>query len=188
MRAELLSPAKLKIIFDNTDLEKHDINYKTLSYKNKRTREFFWEAIHTAKQDIGFDPEDSKLLVEAFPEREGGLLLYVTKLHIDREAETRQENKYEYSIVFDGITDFLDCADFMGSSDLRIIKSPLYLHNDKYVLNLTIKTTTSAEKLRTAALIYSLCEYGELDDTITHPYLSEHAEQITKNSLVSIFR
>ncbi len=76
MKMELLGSDKLKILLASDDMTKLDITYDQLDYKDADTRRVILELLGRARTQTGFDASYGKLFIEAFPDIEGGCILY----------------------------------------------------------------------------------------------------------------
>lgn len=80
MKAELVSPTKLKILLETGDMSRYGISFEELDYARPETRKVFREVLELARRDTGFESSGCRLFVEAFPEKDNGCSLIVTKL------------------------------------------------------------------------------------------------------------
>jgi len=187
---------KLKILLDTDDLRKYNINFVNLDYKNKKTREIFWNLINTAKEQTGFNPNGSRLLIEAFPEINGGISLFVSKLSHCSNKEEFENNTYNNEnfikkdtliFCFENTDDLLDACLLFKDKNCRISGSTLYNYLKKYYLTIQFSNNYQNEKYYENKLILNLLEFGKIiNNEISECYLDEHANIIIKESAVNI--
>lgn len=183
LKLELISSDKLRILFDNNDMTRLDINFTNLDYKNKKTRKIFWDAIGAAKKETGFDPTGSKLLIEAFPEKDGGLSLYVTKL-INNKITTSDLSCCEapgntYILSFACSNDLLDAVHLFCDNELKIIESSLYEYDNALYLIFSVRDTDDDKLLDN--LFLALSEYSVKEDNYyLEAFLKEHGAVISE--------
>lgn len=187
---------RLRIFLDTDDLKKYKLNFVNLDYKNKKTRDVFWDLINVAKEQTGFNPNGSRLLIEAFPDNNGGISLYVSKLSFSSNQEALQSNTYEkenndkkemYIFCFENTDDLLDACSLFKDKECRIIESKLYNYLNKYYMKLQFSNNHPDERYYEKRLILNLLEFGKLiNNEISECYLDEHANIIIKESAVSI--
>ena len=75
-----ISDSKLKIILNEADMRRYALSSDSLSYENTETRRAVREMLTEARDEIGFDAAAERLLIQAYPSREGGCEFYVTKI------------------------------------------------------------------------------------------------------------
>lgn len=187
---------RLKIILDTDDLKKYNINFVNLDYKNKKTRSIFWDLINTAKEQTGFNPNGSRLLIEAFPDINGGISLFVSKLSVSSNQEVLQNYTYEkenndkkevFMFCFENTDDFLDACLLFKDKDCRITESKLYNYLNKYYLKIEFLNNYPNEYYYEKKLVLNLLEFGKLIiNEISECYLEEHANIIIKENAVNI--
>lgn len=190
LKLELLTSEKLRILFDNEDMTRLDITYSALDYKNRKTRKIFWDAIGIAKKETGFDPSGAKLLIEAYPEKDGGLSLYVTKLGFSKNLEDDSDfvrgfdfNYETYIFSFACCDDLLDSRCLFLNKGLGIIDSSIYEYNRKYYLIFSIREPFNDKLIKN--LLLSLSEYAQREDNdFTEAFLKEHANLISENTAI----
>lgn len=85
-----ISDSKLKIILSEADMRRYALSSDSLSYENTETRRAVREMLTEAREEIGFDAAAERLLIQAYPSREGGCEFYVTKIDGIREEEPKK--------------------------------------------------------------------------------------------------
>ena len=187
-----MTPNRLKILMDKSDLKKFNISFLTLDYKSKKTREVFWEVINIAKFETGFDPSGSKLLIEAFPEKDGGLSLYVTKLAYQALNEIPENSLYNvaenlntYIFRFDSTDDILDACKLFLKKEVKISDSRLFEHEGAFYLIFDAFADSQKEEADIRKLVLNLSEYGSrIINKGLECYLAEHANILIEESAI----
>ena len=85
-----ISDSKLKIILNEADMRRYALSSDSLSYENTETRRAVREMLTEAREEIGFDAAAERLLIQAYPSREGGCEFYVTKMDGKKEEEKKK--------------------------------------------------------------------------------------------------
>lgn len=187
MKTELLNPTKLKITFENEELEEYGLSFEELDYSNTKTRRVFSDALARAKKETGFDYSGSRLFIEVFPERKGGCSAMFTKLPVLEEelglgkyrlsltrtySFSKDYGLCLYRFQFDGLLDCVRSFSFENdchASDLFFLDGEFYLllHLDESL------------RFRSAAA-RKLSEFGaEVQKPfLKKAFLEEHAECI----------
>lgn len=180
---------KVKIYFENDDIKTLDIKYSEMDYKNEKIKRIFWRAIYFAKEETGFDPTGFKLLIEAYPGRDGGFMLYVTRLykHENTEADLKAHSaiaKNTYIYCFDCLDDLLDCLCCFKNCKVKLLNSSIYKQNGKYFLVLSINNKSNETNI--LRLLKNLNEYGQLQGgKYAESVLQEHGEAIINSCAIS---
>lgn len=79
----VLESGKLRVVLTPRDMQKYEIDCKTLDYGNTKTRRAVWDILDEAKEKTGFDAALGRILIQVYPERSGGCEIYITKLEKD---------------------------------------------------------------------------------------------------------
>ncbi len=173
MKLQLLDKNRLKVILEKEDLSYYDLTFATIDCKDKHTKEVFYSVIEQAKIQTGFNPKDRRLLIEAYPEEDGNILLYFTKI-VPEKAEST-ELVYEFS----QIDDILDSFKIFKKSHIRTFDFNIYKLKDKYFLSFIADTDDNA---LLSLLLLELNEYGTHNESFNKKsYLNEYATLICKN-------
>ncbi|MDO4939054.1 MAG: adaptor protein MecA [Lachnospiraceae bacterium] len=89
MKIEKLNDFQIKCTLTSDDLIRRNLNLRELSYGSEKVRALFKEMIEKASEEVGFDPEDFPLTIEAIPYGNQGLVLLVTKVETPDELNAR---------------------------------------------------------------------------------------------------
>ncbi len=77
----LIGDSKLKIVMTEEDMKAFKLNSGE-DYSSSGYRRAFWKVLDLAKEEVGFDPEGDKILIQFYPLKSGGCEVFVTKLGI----------------------------------------------------------------------------------------------------------
>ena len=174
MKLTVLNDDNIKILLEKDDLKKYEISFASIDYKNPKTKEVFWNVINTAKEEIGFNPTGSKLLIEAFPKSNGEVLLYVTRL--PEEAESRAFGDAagkSYLFCFDTADSFLDSLNAVNSSGLEIIEKRFYSYQNRYYLYFFPNVQNRCYNKMMEKLMLYLFEYLDEITPVSYRYFLE---------------
>lgn len=172
MVLELMSDDRLKVLLEKEDLKQYDLSFVTIDYRNKKTKEVFWQVINIARKKTGFNPQGSKLLIEAYPEHDGNVLLYVTKLG----EKERKSNSFVFG--FDNLDAVLDSLSLFKKTDIRTYGFNLYKMENRFYLAFY----TDCETDELMPLFLDLNEYGdEIKTPNKRSYLDEHGSIFVEN-------
>ncbi len=200
MKAELVSPTKLKILLETGDMTRYGLSFEELDYARPETRKVFREVLELARRDTGFESSGCRLFVEAFPEKDSACSLIVTKLPwvSDSDVLTRllrgrnaspdgaqlsfHKSRGTYLYRFDGFDQVADAAsavqELIGlSMDTRLIRQGKY-----YYLMLTLPRLHPYER----SICSILSEYGtETESTeLGNARLLEHGSLLIQQNAI----
>lgn len=89
MKFEKINENQIRCTLTAADLHELNLEIRELAYSNDKTRSFFRAMMLRARQECGFDAENSPLMIEAIPLKSDGILLIVTKVDDPEELDTR---------------------------------------------------------------------------------------------------
>lgn len=84
----LIGDSKLKIIMTDEDMAIFNLNTGA-DYASASYRRAFWKVLDLAKEEVGFDPDGDKVLIQFYPVKSGGCEVFVTKLGILSKESAR---------------------------------------------------------------------------------------------------
>ena len=71
MKIEKLTDNKIRVILDIDDLAEKNINIDSLIKNTDFSQKLFKKMLNQAKKEVGFETEDSQVLIEAYISSEG---------------------------------------------------------------------------------------------------------------------
>lgn len=164
MKIEKLTENKIRIIVNPSDLEFENLDVKSIMTKAVERQGFFTYMLEKAKDEVGFNTDGCKLLIEAFSTSDDILVFTITKYSAEKiPNKTSNANKIELKVKrkslnitnkqalykfknFDEFCCFCECIKKEYKYDIKKLSKNtfLYLYNNTYYLfmkNLTIENT-----------------------------------------------
>lgn len=152
MKIEKLTEDKIRIIVNPSDLELENLDMKSIMTKTIDCQGFFIHMLEKAKDEVGFNTDGCKLLIEAFSSSDDILVFTITKyserefskntdlnkkLKVKRKClnTTNKEALYRFK-TFDEFCDFCECISKQYKFDVKKLSKNtyLYLYNNTYYL------------------------------------------------------
>lgn len=165
MKIEKLTENKIRIIVNPSDLYLENIDIKSIMSKALDRQDFFIHMLEKAKNEVGFDSDGCKLLIEAFSTSEGILVFTITKysenesnqnVNLVNKPKVRRKslnigNKnaiYKLN-SFDEFCDFCEYINKEYRYDIKRLSKNTYLylyHNNYYLFMKNINIEKNAIK------------------------------------------
>ena len=89
MKIEKINDRQIRCTLTRNDLASRQIDLTELAYGTEKSRQLFQEMMEQANEEVGFDVEDSPLIVEAIPLSTDSLMLVITKADNPDELDPR---------------------------------------------------------------------------------------------------
>ncbi len=89
MRIERISENTIRCTLTNFDLSVRNIKLSELTYGSENARNLFREMMQRAHNEVGFEAEDTPIMVEAIPMPNDSIMLIITKVDDPDELDTR---------------------------------------------------------------------------------------------------
>lgn len=179
MKIECIGQNSIKATLTRTDMERYHITYEELNSQNRATRNLILSILTRAKLQTGFDASSGKLLVEVYPEEDGGCVFSFSILESSKEIG---EENPPLVFSFDGIDSLFSCCQRIKRELFSSIQaSCLYRTQNSYVLMVFPKNGAS----RTLSQL--LLEYAKplRSGKYTKAYYEEHAKPLIEQQAVS---
>ena len=162
MKIEKLTEDKIRIIVNPSDLELENLDMKSIMTKAIDRQGFFVHMLEKAKDEVGFNTDGCKLLIEAFSSSDDILVFTITKysekeplknidsskkLTVKRKSLNIKNKEAIYKFrSFDEFCDFCECINKEYKFDVKKLSKNtcLYLYNNTYYLfmkNIVIEET-----------------------------------------------
>jgi len=137
MKFEKLTDAKIKIIVSQQDMELNNLSVENVLSNSADSQKLLDLMISRAEQELGFKPDDSKLLVEAVASTDEECIFTITKLLDDKICYHQNGNCFIFK--FDCFDDFINLCTFLKNFSYlclhEISKSfSLIYYNNTYYL------------------------------------------------------
>lgn len=137
MKFEKITDSKIKIVFSLEDMNINNISAKTFLSNNTVSQKVLQDILKEAEKEIGFQTDDSKLLVEALLATDGGLIFTITKLSNSLKNKDLSYMFFEFE-SFDNLLSFCTYIDNVDNfNNLSVI-----LYNNKYYLDISFYDDT----------------------------------------------
>ena len=188
MKFEKITDEKIKIIFNIEDMKSHNISSQTILDSSTFSQELLQTMLTKAEEEVGFFPNDSKLLVEATIAPNQECIFTITKLST---PDLQVENDIDSFIYkFENFDNFISLCTFLNNLyDLNLRKFSEYfsliLYNNTYYLYNT-NTENYSTLLDYMQEIFS--EFGTKvsNSTYVDGILNEYGKKIfSKNAIVN---
>lgn len=175
MYIEQIDKDKIKAVVDEQDQREFGVCYETMNYSDDATRRLCEKIISIAKQKNGFRTDNSKLLVEAKPNINGSVTLYISRIPIFAD----NDDEYLCQTVRFGDPDaFMKGCEVFAAHPDDIITDALYEYEG--CLYLYFELYTSYDTAR--RLLRNLLEYSERT-ALSFAWLDEHTKKISEGSV-----
>lgn len=155
MKIEKLNDNKIRITLNIDDLNERNVSMQSFMSNSIESQDIFMDMLDRADEEVGFNTDDCRLMIEALALKNGVFVLTITKFEYEDEKSTlkrknvhiRRKNpsinldKTIYSFEsFDAFCEF--CAFLRNSLDEEQIldfakESDLYEYNSNYYLVLS---------------------------------------------------
>lgn len=89
LRIERIGTNQIRCTLTSIDLGNRNLNIAELAYGSEKTKALFQEMIAKASYEVGFDVDDSPIIVEAVPMSNESIVIYITKVDDPEELDTR---------------------------------------------------------------------------------------------------
>lgn len=132
MKFEKITDSKIKIIFSLEDMNSNNISAKSFLSNSSVSQKILQNILKEAEKQVGFQTDDSKLLVEAIMSTGGGLIFTITKLSNHIKYNDFSNMFFE----FENFNNFLSFCPYLENinnfNDLSVI-----LYNGSYYLHIS---------------------------------------------------
>lgn len=185
MKIEKIDEKTIRILLSAKDMEEYHITYEQMDYNDAATKRAILNIVQQIRQKSNIGIETGKLFVEAFPNEDGGCILYVNVIDpvTEEKFPCRERSSFDTPLVFE-----FDSIDFLTAACSRlwvhdshlIIKTSLYLYEKKY--RLLLYTYCRMEQ----KIIRLLQEYGHYlgKGAVLSAFVKEHAKPILTDRAV----
>ena len=89
MKIEKISDNQIRCTLTREDLELHHIKLSELAYGTDKARNLFQEMMQMAYSEVGFEVDNTPLMIEAIPMNTDSIMLLITKVEDPEELDTR---------------------------------------------------------------------------------------------------
>ena len=155
MKIEKLNENKIRITLNIEDLNERNIDMHSFMSNSIESQDIFMDMLDKADQEVGFNTDDCRIMIEALALKNGVFVLTITKfehdteknsfrrknLHIKRKSPSLNLEKTIYS--FESFDTFCEFCSFISNTleEQQILdfakESSLYEYNSNYYLVLS---------------------------------------------------
>ena len=131
MKIERLNENQIRCTLNKSDLASRQLKINELAYGSDKAKELFRDMMQQASYELGFEAEDTPLMIEAIPVSSECIVLIVTKVDNPEELDTRF-SRFSPSDSDDDNFDFDDIETIEGNdySQADTIVNVLYKFQD----------------------------------------------------------
>ncbi len=185
LKIELVDQRTVKITLNEDDLDEMALSFQACDGSTSETKRAVLSLITKIKEETKLDLNGGKLFIEAFPDANGGCVLYVNVIDrgasVLRSKRTNIEFNTPLIFRFEGLPCLLDaCKRLFHQYSHLIRKSSLYLLDQTYYLTICSFLRTDEK------LIKLLGEYGRYfgKGDVKVSFIKEHAKCIIEDAAV----
>lgn len=185
-----ISETKVKIMLTRADVKKYKLDIDIIDYNDAKTRSKIWEILDHVKKHYGWCGEESKLLIQFYPSRDGGAELFVSKLEGLSKKNERALSKSRDVTLLDSkrsIFGFKSFEELLQASriikDSKCIRSSelFYDESEGYFLEITARDECDGECV---PMLTILLEFSNTVPKELIPYITEHYSKLTQGNAV----
>ena len=184
MKIEKLDDNKIKISINNEDLSLWGVSSEAIKNNSPEVKELFFSLLRKAKDETGFEYDDSRIMVEVCANSPGDITLLITRVSneneravfekIARSARKHSPQEEQKEAIFE-FSDFETVIKLCHAVNTYFGGS-LYEYNDKYYI-------------KCASFVSSkVSEFGKKCSPHTLSIIQEHANPISLDSAFSQIR
>ncbi|MBR2764363.1 MAG: adaptor protein MecA [Blautia sp.] len=136
MIIEKINDHQIKCTLTKQDLESHQIRLSELAYGTDKARQLFQEMMEKAHAQVGFEVDNTPLMIEAIPVNPESIILYISKVDDPEELDTRFSKFAPFkhgastgTIQLDGADDILDIFRKLKEAASRARTTPAQKEN-----------------------------------------------------------
>lgn len=89
MKIEKISENQIRCTLTRDDLASHEIKFSELTYGTEKAKKLFRTMMMQANYEVGFEVNNTPLMIEAIPLHSDGIVLIITKVEDPEELDTR---------------------------------------------------------------------------------------------------
>lgn len=184
-----INDSKLKLMLSASDMQAFGLTAETVDYNNASVRKSFFKILDSVKQSHGFDAEGDKLLIQYYPDKEGGCELFVTKLGLLPLAAERAISRSNRITLLQARRVMYRFSDFESLllavrlfADERSKESDVYTDDSgEYYLEIVERGSGRASTLTEHS---RLIEFAKQVPQSSYPYIQEHCERLTDKDAI----
>ena len=207
MKIEKLTENKIRIIIKQEDMESNNIDLHKFVLKSIESQSLFLKILNQAKEELDFNVDGYKLLIETFSSSDDIFIFTITK-YMDSDFRNFQNTsdkrnlKVKKKVInndlkiinFNNIDDLYDFCNMLFNDKINIKdfckKNSLYLYNNVYYLILENLDITQSSFKKFNSYIAEFSTYKTFSKNFEYK-LKEHGKLIINknaiNKIINIF-
>ena len=147
MKIEKITENKIRIILNLDDLRAKNIDLHSLMSNSIESQSLFVDMLDEAEKTVGFNTQDSKILIEALASSDGHFVFTITKVEEDApkrknvkiKRKTTNTNFKKAIYQFESFDEFCNFCNYIDNTKLKGLNgfsknSSLYLYDNTYFL------------------------------------------------------
>ena len=137
MKFEKITDTKIKIILSIKDIEASNISVENILSNSAESQKLLENMISKAEKELGFNPGDAQLLIEALSQANGSCIFTITKISDDNPCCKTITKSFIYK--FDTFDNFINLCTFLNNFSYLNFKDfskkfSLIFYNNTYYL------------------------------------------------------
>lgn len=187
MKFQKITDTKIKIILSLRDMELNNVSIDNIISNSESSQKLLQNIINMAEEKIGFNPGDSKLLIEAIQSISNEFIFTITKLPDKKIIHRNCYNNFIFK--FDSFDDFIKLCAFLKNSNYLNLKDfsknfSLIFYNDTYYLQ-AIEVKSFSVLLDYLKIFFS--EFGKdvSSSSCIEGFLSEYGKVIFRKNAIN---
>ena len=146
MKFKKITDTKIKITLTLQDMESNNLSVENVLSNSADSQKLLENIIIRAEKELGFKPEDSKLLIEAVAPSNEECIFTITKLLDNKICCLQSCNSFIFK--FDSFDDFINLCTYLNNFSYLCIKDisrnfSLIYYNNTYYLKFTENENSS---------------------------------------------
>lgn len=137
MKFEKITDITIKIILSDEDMKLNNVSAENIFSNSASSKMFLQKLLNKAEKEIGFEPGDSKLLVEAIMSSDIEYTFTITKFDENKMYLEKSNNlfifRFTYFDDFVALCNFLQNFSFLCLKDISKNFSLIYYNNTYYL-------------------------------------------------------
>ena len=188
----LIGESKIKIVLTADESDKLGLQSASADVCSHIARRTFWRILDRARSEVGFDASGDKILIQLYPDKDGGCEIFVTKLGILSDSSARLVSRSDRVTLlsrkqgiyaFDCLEDVIAAASAVrATADNSIPHSDIYAEGTRYYLIIE-EYGKGGEPIEFPCIL----EFSTPLTADTYGYICEHADRLTNGDGISRF-
>ena len=127
MKIERINDNQIRCTLTKEDLERHHIRLSELAYGTEKAKQLFRDMMQQAQQELGFESDNTPLMIEAIPVNADSIILIITKVDDPEELDTRfskfapHRSEEETPLQFNGADNIIDIFQKIYEAKMKAI-------------------------------------------------------------------